>query len=284
MFFCPRANAVQYYLKGRNQERLAECYYMLEDYEGLERLTSELPENHSLLPVSLLFRPLICSVSLWWHPRARVAVLHLCRRNSDRTLPMWACVSRLWRPSSSATSQKLQSTHVSIWIRSDRDKETNLKHTFDTPVFHLQTDITICSSTSSICVSWALCIVCFVFSQWNKALELTQAHNMKEIKPLLSKYASHLLEKNKILEVVELYRRANHFLDAAKLMFKVGSSWMSVSFFPSFFLCHIHLFSVADSWWGGQKEDSALACEEALCPCSMPGRKSPGAFEGITAK
>lgn len=54
---------------------------------------------------------------------------------------------------------------------------------------------------------------------------------MKEIKPLLSKYASHLLEKNKILEVVELYRRANHFLDAAKLLFKV-----CLSFFRSCFL------------------------------------------------
>lgn len=64
MVFCPRANAVQYYLKGRNQERLAECYYMLEDYEGLERLTSELPENHSLLAVSSLFCPLIRSASL----------------------------------------------------------------------------------------------------------------------------------------------------------------------------------------------------------------------------
>lgn len=46
-----RVNAVQYYLQGRNQERLAECYYMLENYEGLERLTAELPENHKLLPV-----------------------------------------------------------------------------------------------------------------------------------------------------------------------------------------------------------------------------------------
>lgn len=43
---------MQYYLQGRNQERLAECYYMLEDYDGLERLTAELPENHKLLPVS----------------------------------------------------------------------------------------------------------------------------------------------------------------------------------------------------------------------------------------
>uniref|UniRef100_A0AAR2KEL8 Anaphase-promoting complex subunit 4 WD40 domain-containing protein n=1 Tax=Pygocentrus nattereri TaxID=42514 RepID=A0AAR2KEL8_PYGNA len=53
-------NAVQYYLQGRNQERLAECYYMLEDYEGLERLANSLPENHKLLPVSqLLF---ICRI------------------------------------------------------------------------------------------------------------------------------------------------------------------------------------------------------------------------------
>lgn len=59
------------------------------------------------------------------------------------------------------------------------------------------------------------------FLQWNKAVELARTHNMKEIKSLLSKYASHLLEKNKTLEAVELYRKAHHFLDAAKLMFKV---------------------------------------------------------------
>jgi len=45
---------VQYYLQGRNQERLAECYYMLEDYDGLEKLANSLPENHKLLPVSAL--------------------------------------------------------------------------------------------------------------------------------------------------------------------------------------------------------------------------------------
>lgn len=60
-----------------------------------------------------------------------------------------------------------------------------------------------------------------LFLQWNKAVELARTHNMKEIKSLLSKYATHLLEKNKTLEAVELYRKAHHFLDAAKLMFKV---------------------------------------------------------------
>lgn len=44
-------NAVQYYLLGHNQERLGECYYVLEDYDELEKLVSFLPENHKLLPV-----------------------------------------------------------------------------------------------------------------------------------------------------------------------------------------------------------------------------------------
>lgn len=52
IFFIFRLNAVQYYVQGRNQERLAECYYMLEDYQGLENLANSLPENNKLLPVS----------------------------------------------------------------------------------------------------------------------------------------------------------------------------------------------------------------------------------------
>ena len=44
-------NAVTYYVQGRNQARLAECYYMLEDYNGLEKMVNTLPENHALLTV-----------------------------------------------------------------------------------------------------------------------------------------------------------------------------------------------------------------------------------------
>ena len=65
-------------------------------------------------------------------------------------------------------------------------------------------------------------MLCALPPQWNKAVELAKSYNMKEIKSLLAKYASHLLEKNKTLEAVELYRKAHHFLDAAKLMFTVG--------------------------------------------------------------
>uniref|UniRef100_A0A3P9HAW2 WD repeat-containing protein 35 n=1 Tax=Oryzias latipes TaxID=8090 RepID=A0A3P9HAW2_ORYLA len=138
------ANAVQYYQQGLNQERLAECYYMLEDYPGLERLATELPENHRLLSdIGEMY-----------------ATVGMCEQA------------------------------VNAYLN--------------------------CNQTR------AAIDTCVHLNQWNKAVELARTHNMKEIKSLLSKYASHLLEKNKILEAVELYRKAHHFLDAAKLMFKIA--------------------------------------------------------------
>ncbi|CAB1330545.1 unnamed protein product, partial [Coregonus sp. 'balchen'] len=137
-------NAVQYYLQGRNQERLAECYYMLEDYDGLERLASSLPENHKLLPdIGQMF-----------------VTVGMCEQT------------------------------VNAYLKCNQPK--------------------------------AAVDACVHLNQWNKAVELAKNHNMKEIKSLLAKYASHLLEKNKPLEAVELYRKAHHFLDAAKLMFKIA--------------------------------------------------------------
>lgn len=60
LFFVARLQAVTYYVQGRNQERLAECYYLLEDYAGLEKMVSSLPENHKLLPVSISYSYLFC--------------------------------------------------------------------------------------------------------------------------------------------------------------------------------------------------------------------------------
>ncbi|NWU98188.1 WDR35 protein, partial [Upupa epops] len=137
-------NAVQHYVQGRNQERLAECYYMLEDYQGLENLVNSLPENHKLLPDIA-------------HMFVRVG---MC----DQA--------------------------VSAFLKCNHPKDA-----VDT---------------------------CVHLNQWNKAVELAKNHNMKEIGSLLARYASHLLEKNKILDAVELYRKANYFFEAAKLMFKIA--------------------------------------------------------------
>ncbi|KAF2982220.1 hypothetical protein EK904_002644, partial [Melospiza melodia maxima] len=137
-------NAVQYYVQGQNQERLAECYYMLEDYQGLENLANSLPENHKLLPdIAYMF--------------VRVG---MCEQA------------------------------VSAFLKCNRPKDA-----VDT---------------------------CVHLNQWNKAVELAKNHNMKEIGSLLARYASHLLEKNKILDAIELYRKANYFFEAAKLMFQIA--------------------------------------------------------------
>ena len=53
------------------------------------------------------------------------------------------------------------------------------------------------------------------------AIELAKTHNVREIDSLLAKYAQHLLEKNKIVNAIELYRKAGHYIEAAKLVFKV---------------------------------------------------------------
>lgn len=137
-------NAVQYYVQGRNQERLAECYYMLEDYDGLDKLANALPENNKLLPeIAHMF-----------------VTVGMCEQA------------------------------VSAFLKCNQAK--------------------------------AAVETCIHLNQWNKAVELAKNHNMKEIGSLLAKYASHLLEKNKILEAIELYRKAHHFLDGAKLMFKIA--------------------------------------------------------------
>ncbi|XP_067559738.1 WD repeat-containing protein 35 isoform X6 [Pseudorca crassidens] len=137
-------NAVQYYVQGRNQERLAECYYMLEDYEGLENLANSLPENHKLLPevAQMFVRAGMCEQA------------------------------------------------VTAFLKCNQPK--------------------------------AAVDTCVHLNRWNKAVELAKSHNMKEIGSLLARYASHLLEKNKILDAIELYRKASYFYDAAKLMFKIA--------------------------------------------------------------
>lgn len=137
--------AVTYYVQGRNQERLAECYYTLEDYGGLEKMVQALPENHKLLPeIGHMF-----------------VTVGMCEQ---------------------AVAAFTRCNHIKKAIDS-----------------------------------------CVDLNQWNTAIELAKTHNVREIDSLLAKYASHLLEKNKIVSAIELYRKAGHFLNAAKLLFKLAN-------------------------------------------------------------
>lgn len=65
---------------------------------------------------------------------------------------------------------------------------------------------------------------CVSLNQWDQAVDLAKKFKLPEIGKLLAKYATHLLAKDRLLEAVELYRKANHFLEAARLLYQLAES------------------------------------------------------------
>ncbi|CAL1142911.1 unnamed protein product [Cladocopium goreaui] len=55
---------------------------------------------------------------------------------------------------------------------------------------------------------------CVLLNQWELAVNLAQQHNFQQIEGLLAKYAQHLLDKNKKIEAVQLYRKASRHTEA----------------------------------------------------------------------
>mmetsp|Transcript_32306 Transcript_32306/g.92700 ORF Transcript_32306/g.92700 Transcript_32306/m.92700 type:complete len:1232 (-) Transcript_32306:146-3841(-) len=63
---------------------------------------------------------------------------------------------------------------------------------------------------------------CVLLNQWDLAVNLAQQQNFQQIEGLLAKYAQHLLDKNKKIEAVQLYRKANRHTEAAKLLAQIA--------------------------------------------------------------
>lgn len=63
---------------------------------------------------------------------------------------------------------------------------------------------------------------CVRLNHWDQAVDLAKTYKMAQIGELLNKYASHLLSNGKMLQAVELYKKANHHLEAAKLLFTLA--------------------------------------------------------------
>ena len=60
---------------------------------------------------------------------------------------------------------------------------------------------------------------CVSLNHWHQAVELATKYNQpNQISSLLAKYAQHLLDENKTIQAIELYRKANHYLEAARLL------------------------------------------------------------------
>jgi WD repeat-containing protein 35 len=73
---------------------------------------------------------------------------------------------------------------------------------------------------------------CVELNQWDKAVELAEKHNVKEIEEILYKYANHLVEKDKIPEAIELYQKANRNTESAKLLTKLARQVGTVKMQP----------------------------------------------------
>ncbi|OQR99308.1 WD repeat protein 35 [Thraustotheca clavata] len=59
---------------------------------------------------------------------------------------------------------------------------------------------------------------CVLLNEWERAVSLAETHNFPQIESVLAKYATHLMRNGKTLQAIELYRRANKSMDAAKLL------------------------------------------------------------------
>uniref|UniRef100_A0A0K2VJ26 Uncharacterized protein n=3 Tax=Lepeophtheirus salmonis TaxID=72036 RepID=A0A0K2VJ26_LEPSM len=133
--------AAQFYERGRNTEKLVNCYYAIEDFDNLENLLDSLQPDDPLLHT---LGNMFSSVGLG--PQA-----------------------------------------VEVYVKCGK-----------------------VSKAIDICVN---------LNQWHEAVELASKHDQpNKISSLLAKYAKHLLDDNKTLQAIELYRKANHFLEAAKLL------------------------------------------------------------------
>lgn len=64
---------------------------------------------------------------------------------------------------------------------------------------------------------------CVKMHQWETAIRMAESHSYPDIQSVLAQYAEELLASGKQLHAVELYRKANQYADAARLLSKLGA-------------------------------------------------------------
>lgn len=64
---------------------------------------------------------------------------------------------------------------------------------------------------------------CVKTHQWETAIRLAETYRYPDIQNVLAQYAKELLASGKQLHAVELYRKANQYADAARLLSKLGA-------------------------------------------------------------
>jgi len=63
---------------------------------------------------------------------------------------------------------------------------------------------------------------CVLNNKWNLAVELAEKNNFFQIEALVNKFCNVLIEKNRKMELVELYRKSHKHTEAAKMLIKIA--------------------------------------------------------------
>lgn len=64
---------------------------------------------------------------------------------------------------------------------------------------------------------------CVLSNHWDTAVDLAQQYSLPQVEGLMAKYVSRLLDQNKTLTAIELYRKANRDIESAKLLANLGN-------------------------------------------------------------
>jgi WD repeat-containing protein 35 len=59
-------------------------------------------------------------------------------------------------------------------------------------------------------------------NKWNLAVEIAEKNNFLQIEAVVNNFVKILIEKNKKMDLVELYRKAHKHTDAAKILIKIA--------------------------------------------------------------
>ena len=73
---------------------------------------------------------------------------------------------------------------------------------------------------------------CVQMNKWDLAVDLAEKHNFQQIDGLINKFAKVLFEKNRKMDLVELYRRAHRHTDAAKMIIKIAEDLKALNAAP----------------------------------------------------
>lgn len=64
--------------------------------------------------------------------------------------------------------------------------------------------------------------LCIRQNQWDEAIALAKQGNLSQVPDLLAQYASYLTSRNSLGKAVQLYYKANRYLDAVQIVHQVS--------------------------------------------------------------